>query len=84
MFEIYYAKSVTKDVRRIDEHTLQKIKKSVERLRNFPAIANIKKLSAHPLADYRLRIGEYRILFDVDWSEKKIFVLKIGQRKDIY
>ena len=84
MFSIYYAKSVAKDIKRIDEKTLHKIKKSIEGLRNFPDISNIKRLSAHPLAHFRLRTGEYRILFDVDWNEKKIFILKIGHRKDVY
>ena len=84
MFAIYYAKTVSKDIKRIDESALYKIRKSIEGLCNFPDISNIKRLSAHPLADYRLRIGEYRILFDVDWNEKKIFILKIGHRKDVY
>jgi len=59
-------------------------KERIEGLKSFPDISNIKKLSAHPLADFRLRAGEYRILFDVDWQEKKIFILKIGHRKDVY
>ena len=84
MFAIYYAKSVAKDIKRIDESALYRIQKSIEGLGNFPDISNIKRLSAHPLADYRLRIGEYRILFDVDWNEKKIFILKIGHRKNVY
>ncbi|MBC2716535.1 MAG: type II toxin-antitoxin system RelE/ParE family toxin [Desulfobacteraceae bacterium] len=84
MFEIFYAKSVAKDIKRVDGNTLHKIKKNIEGLKNFPDISNIKKLSAHPLADFRLRVGEYRILFDVDWNEKIIFILKIGHRKDVY
>ena len=44
---------------------------------NFPNITNIKALKSHPLADYRLRVGDYRILFDVDWENKKIYILKI-------
>jgi len=60
MFDIRYAKSVGKDIRRIDEKFHAKIKKSIESLKKFPDIPNLKKLSAHPLADYRLRIGEYR------------------------
>ncbi|MFZ2631285.1 MAG: type II toxin-antitoxin system RelE/ParE family toxin [Desulfosalsimonadaceae bacterium] len=84
MFTIYYAKSVVKDIKKIDEKLLSMIRKGIEGLYNFPNISNIKRLSAHPLADYRLRIGEYRILFDVDWDEKKIFILKIGHRKDVY
>lgn len=84
MFEILYAKSVAKDIRHLDAKTLQGIKRKIESLKNFPDIGNIKRLSAHPLADFRLRTGEYRILFDVDWREKKIFILKIGHRKDVY
>jgi mRNA interferase RelE/StbE len=84
MFDIYYAKSVGKDIKRINKDALPKIRKDIEKLYNFPDIRNIKRLSAHPLSEYRLRIGEYRILFDVNWKAKKIFILKIGHRKDIY
>ena len=44
----------------------------------------IKHLTNHPIADYRLRVGNYRVLFDVDWSKKEIHVLKIGHRRDVY
>jgi mRNA interferase RelE/StbE len=84
MFDIYYAKSVGKDIKWINKNALHKIREDIEKLCNFPDIRNIKRLSAHPLAEYRLRIGEYRILFDVNWNEKKIFILKIGHRKDVY
>ncbi|RLB37864.1 MAG: hypothetical protein DRH12_13735 [Deltaproteobacteria bacterium] len=33
---------------------------------------------------YRLRVGNYRVLFDVDWSKKEIHILKIGHRRDVY
>jgi len=84
-FEILYAKSVKKDINKIqDKNTKEKIKKAIEKLKNFPNITNIKSLKSHPLADYRLRIGEYRVLFDVDWDNRKIYILKIGHRKDVY
>ena len=84
MFEIIYAKSVLKDFRRIAPFNLPKIKKGVEELINFPNISQIKYLKNHPVADYRLRIGNYRVLFDVNWEKKEIFILKIGHRRDIY
>ncbi|HCL56448.1 MAG TPA: type II toxin-antitoxin system mRNA interferase toxin, RelE/StbE family [Spirochaetia bacterium] len=83
-FEIIYAESVKKDIKKIPTEHQSAIKKSIEKLTEFPAISNIKKLTAHPLCDYRLRNGEYRVLFDVDWNNKKIIILKIGHRKDIY
>ncbi|WP_293445030.1 type II toxin-antitoxin system RelE/ParE family toxin [Persephonella sp.] len=53
-------------------------------IENFSNITNIKSLKSHSLVDYRLRVGDYRILFDVDWQNKIIYILKIGHRKDIY
>ncbi|WP_456384271.1 type II toxin-antitoxin system RelE family toxin [Persephonella sp.] len=83
-FEIIYAKSVLKDIKNLDTTTKKRIKRAIENLENFPHITNFKSLKSHPLADFRLRVGDYRILFDVDWENKKILILKIGHRKDIY
>ena len=69
MFSIKYAKSVKKDLNKIDKTHLNNIKESIEFLKEFPNISNIKKLTAHPLANYRLRVGDYRILFDVSWAD---------------
>ena len=62
MFKITYAKSVLKDLKRIDPKNLGRIKEKIEELENFPNISQIKHLTNHPLADYRLRIGNYRVL----------------------
>ena len=84
MFEVIYAKSVAKDLRKIPPSTLPKIRQGIEELTHFPNLSNIKHLKNHPVADYRLRIGVYRVLFDVDWEKMEIHILKIGHRKDVY
>jgi mRNA interferase RelE/StbE len=84
MFDIIYANSISKDLRKISKGSLKKIKLSIEDLRNFPDITSIKSLKNHPLADYRLRIGDYRVLFDVNWEKQEINILKIGHRSKIY
>jgi len=84
MFRIIYAKSVEKDLRHISPPNLLKIKSGIESLEKFPNLPQIKQLKNHPIADYRLRVGNYRILFDVNWDDKEIYILKIGHRKDVY
>ena len=84
MFKLIYAKSVLKDLRKISPANLPIIKKGIEDLVNFPNISQIKALRNHPLADFRMRIGNYRVLFDVNWELKEIFILKIGHRKKVY
>ena len=84
MFKVVYAKGVLKDLRKLAPYNLPKIKEAIEGLSNFPDISQIKRLTNHPIADYRLRVGNYRILFDVDWGKKEIHILKVGHRRDIY
>ncbi|HET53907.1 MAG TPA: hypothetical protein ENN33_01670 [Ignavibacteria bacterium] len=43
---------------------------------------NSKKLSNPILGTYRNRVGDYRIIFDID--QKNIVVLRLGHRKEIY
>ena len=57
MLKIIYAKSVSKDLKRIANHNLHKIKSGIEELENFPNISNIKHLTNNPIADYRLKVG---------------------------
>ncbi len=84
MFEIVYAKGVSKDLKRIAPYNLPKIKEGIEDLTDFPNMAQLKRLKNHPVADYRLRIGNYRVLFDVNWETKEILILKVGHRREVY
>ncbi len=84
MFEIIYAKSTAKDIKHISPKNFSKIKQGIEELKNFPNISHIKHLSNHPIAEFRLRIGNYRVLFDVEWESRQIHILKIGHRRDVY
>ncbi len=84
MFKICYAKGVVKDLKKISPDQLASIKEGIEDLETFPNISQIKRLKNHPVAEYRLRIGNYRVLFDVSWEEQEIHILKIGHRRNIY
>ena len=84
MFEITFAKSVYKDIEKITPKALPQIKTSIEALKHFPNLPQIKSLQNHPIADYRLRVGNYRVLFDVDWDKNQIHILKVGHRKSVY
>ena len=81
---LFYAKSVKKDIKKIEAKDLKKIKEEIENLILFPDVKNIKKLTNHPVADFRLKVGKYRVLFDIDKKSEIINILKIGHRKEIY
>jgi len=79
-FEIEYGASAIKDLDGLSEKTRNQILKKIETLR-FGLQGNIKRLQKTDYA-YRLRIGDYRALFDV--QSNVIIIRRVGHRKDIY
>ena len=54
----------------------------IQRLASDPRPAGAEKLSGQE--KYRLRQGNYRILFSIDDAELAVVIVKIGLRRDVY
>lgn len=74
-------KSAVKDFKKISEPYKSKIKEKIISLQDFPDISNIKKL-INFTPSYRLRVGDYRILFDI--VDNNIEIARIKHRKESY
>ena len=68
-------------MQKIAESDRQTIYVKVKELRNFPNIGNIKHLKNHKY-EYRLRIGNYRILFNFDDVVKIISIEEVKKRDE--
>ena len=70
-----------KDISKLDKSILKEILLAIKELENYPNVSNIKKLKNHkPI--YRKRVGEYRILFDIESNQ--IEVGRVLHRKESY
>ena len=65
-----------------DKKLLLTLSHKIEELKYNPFPVGSKKLKGY--LGYRLRVGDYRILYTVDSIVQIIEVYKIGHRKDIY
>jgi len=79
--KISIRKSAIKDLKKLDNHIQERLKREILKLKFFPNVSNIKKLVNFEPA-YRLRVGDYRILFDIENNE--IIIGRILHRKDSY
>jgi len=79
--KIEIRKSAIKDLKQISEPFKTKIHNKVLELKDFPNIQNIKKLTNFEPA-YRLRIGNYRILFDI--LDDTIIIGRVLHRQNSY
>jgi len=67
---------------KLDNIFKERILIALERLRIRPMSCDIKKLVG--MEGYRFRVGDHRIIFDMDNTQLKILILKIGHRKNVY
>jgi mRNA interferase RelE/StbE len=79
--KIEIRKSAIKDLKHISEPFKTKIHNKILELKDFPDIQNIKKLTNFEPA-YRLRIGNYRVLFDV--FDNTIIIGRVLHRQNSY
>ena len=82
MYELIYADTALKQLRKLEKDTQQRILNALERLRIRPESCDIKKLVGMP--GFRFRVGNYRVIFDIEKEKLHILVLQIGHRKNIY
>ena len=82
-YRIEWRRSTKKDLRKIGTQDRLRIITAVEALESDPFPRGCTKLSGSEQS-YRIRIGNYRILYEVHAGHLVIEVIKIGHRKDIY
>ncbi len=80
-YKIYFKKSVEKDFKVIPKKDLKKILERIEALAEDPRPPRCEKLSGQQR--YRLRQGRYRILYSIQDDELTVWVVKVGQRRNI-
>ena len=81
-YKIYFKESVEKDFRLIPKKDLQKILLRIKALAKDPRPAGLEKHTGQER--YRVRQGQYRIIYSIQDKELTVWVVKVGPRKDVY
>ncbi|MBN1870000.1 MAG: type II toxin-antitoxin system RelE/ParE family toxin [Candidatus Omnitrophica bacterium] len=81
-YKIEIKRSAVKEIQQIPPKDLKKILNKIESLSGNPRPFGCRKLSAEE--KYRIRYGSYRILYMIEDNVLIVYVVKVGQRKDVY
>ncbi len=81
MYSIEFTEIAEKQFKKLHRDLQERIIKSLERIKIRPE-AYIEKLVGIP--GYKFRVGNYRLILDVQNEKLLILVIKVGHRKNIY
>lgn len=81
-YTVNILRSAQKQLAKIERQEQLLIIAAIRNLANNPRPVGCKKLSGRPA--WRLRIGAYRVIYEIHNNQLFVLVLEIGHRKEIY
>lgn len=84
MYKIIYTTQAAKTLIKMPKKTANLIREKLEQVANdpFATTPNAKKLQGRP--GYRLRVGDWRVIYEINKNEVVIVVIKIAHRGEVY
>lgn len=82
MYELLVLPPAQKDLDRLEVSVFERILKKIRALSKDARPPGCLKLTGDE--GYRLRVGDYRILYRIDDESKRIFIYRVKHRKDVY
>ena len=82
-YSVEFRPAALKSLRRIPKKDLLRIKKKIEELADNLPDQNTTKMQGDN-SFYKIRSGDYRIIYEIHDDRLVILVVKVGHRKDVY
>ncbi len=80
-FRVEFSELAAEKFRKLHKPVRERIARKLQQLARDPA-RYLTRLSS--VGAYKLRIGDYRAIVDVDWDGKVVYVLTVGHRSTVY
>ena len=81
-YTLYIKRSAERELDLLPKTVFDRVVKAILPLQASPRPRNAKKLRGSD--GYRIRVGNYRVLYTVDDDAKRIDVVAVGHRRDVY
>jgi mRNA interferase RelE/StbE len=81
-YKILILRQAQKELAQLAKQEYERIKEAVENLSNEPRPKGCKKLTGRE--GWRIRVGNYRVIYEIDNTKQALTVLHIGHRRDVY
>ena len=83
-YKIKFDSKVKKDLKSVPSQDIKRIKSAISELSNNPCPSNYKKLKGKNRDYFRIRVGNYRVIYSIQDNILLILIVRIGHRREIY
>ncbi len=83
-YAVEFDRGAAKELRRLDLPVRRRILAAVAALADDPRPAGCKAMAAWPPAHYRIRVGDYRVIYAVKDAALVVLVVRVGHRGSVY
>jgi mRNA interferase RelE/StbE len=80
---VQLAPAAKRQLRKLDRSIQERVVRRLEKLEKDPRPPGVEKMEGDE-STYRIRMGEYRILYEIRDKVLVVLVLKVGHRREIY
>ena len=81
-YKLLIKRSAAKELEQLPPKVRRRVASKIEGLANAPRPSGVEKVSGQE--KYRVRQGDYRVLYAIDDNAHTVTVVKIGHRRDVY
>ncbi len=82
-YEVHFVSSAAKEFRSLPIDIKRRIGAAVEKLRQTPRPSGVRKLHGYEHL-YRIRVGQYRIVYEVDDQANLVRITRVRHRREAY
>ncbi|MBE9155424.1 type II toxin-antitoxin system RelE/ParE family toxin [Nodosilinea sp. LEGE 06152] len=82
-YEVQFRASAAKEFRKLTLDIRGRLQKAIDGLKTEPRPAATKKLAGEASL-YRIRVGDYRVIYEIDDTNQLIVVTRVRHRRDVY
>ena len=83
VYEVYIERRAEQDLKRLSASSFQRIISHIKALVENPGPAGCRKISGSK-NDWRIRVGDYRVIYEVKDEAKSVRVMRVRHRREAY
>ena len=81
-YEVEFKLSALKELKKLPKQIAIRIVKAIDKLSLDPLLGDVRRMVGS--TSWRLRIGDYRVIYDINDRKLIILIIRVRHRKDVY